>query len=122
MPIQPITVALSAGQKLDVLKRFRKRYGDEMAELEAKITEILTAVAEGEFMAQYVGEQPEVKELRARKAELEALELRRTYLSKLVERLDGVMPAQAAVHTPALAGDPEPGHRDSAMRPALRRY
>jgi hypothetical protein len=124
MPIQPITVALSSGQKVDVMKRFRKRYGDEMEKIEASITEIMTAVAEAEFMAQYVGEQPEVKELRARKTELEALEARRLYLSKLIDRLDGVIPAQHAVATPNLGNEHEQPQRerDTGLRPALRRY
>jgi hypothetical protein len=113
MPLQPLSVTLSDGQKIDVLKRFRKKYGDELATVEASVTEILTSIAEAEFMVQYVGEQPEVKDLRARKAELEQFEQRRQYLGKLIERLDGVIPQQPEVHA-SLAGS-------SAAGPAARR-
>ena len=116
MPAQPLAVTLSDGQKIDVLKRFRKKYGDELTALDAQVTEILTAIQEADFMVQYVGEQPEVKELRARKAELDALEARRIYLGKLLDRLDAVIPAQPEVHAPI------PNGSSSAQRPGLRRY
>ena len=118
MPAQPITVTLTDGQKLDVLKRLRKRYGDEVERVEASVVEILTAVAEAEFLTQYVGEQPEVKELRARKAELETLELRRQYLSKLIDRLDAVTPDQPDVKAPPPSGV----HPAQPARSGLRRY
>ena len=35
MPAQPLAVTLSDGQKIDVLKRFRKKYGDELGLLDA---------------------------------------------------------------------------------------
>ena len=118
MPAQPITVTLTDGQKLDVLKRLRKRYADEVERVEASVVEILTAVAEAEFLTQYVGEQPEVKELRARKAELETLELRRQYLSKLIDRLDAVTPDQPDVKAPPPSGV----HPAQPARSGLRRY
>jgi hypothetical protein len=116
MPAQPLSVTLSDGQKIDVLKRFRKKYGEELEKIETQVVEILTALQEADFMVQYVGEQPEVKELRARKSELEAHEARRLYLSKLIDRLDAVIPAQPEIHA-TLAGSSA-----SAARPGLRRY
>ncbi len=115
MPVQPLTVNLTDGQKIDVLKRFRKRYGDEVEKVEASLVEIMTALAEAEFVTQYVGEQPEVKELRSRKAEIDAFELRRQYLSKLIDRLDSVIPAQPEVHAPLPGGAPA-GGRGSGQR------
>jgi hypothetical protein len=116
MPAQPLSVTLSDGQKIDVLKRFRKKYGEELEKIEAQVVEILTALQEADFMVQYVGEQPEVKELRARKSELEAHEARRLYLSKLIDRLDAVIPSQPEIHA-TLAGSSA-----SAVRPGMRRY
>jgi hypothetical protein len=115
MPLQPLSATLTDGQKIDVLKRFRKRYGDELEKVENSLLEIMTALAEADFMVQYVGDQPEVRDLRARKAEIDALELRRQYLGKLIDRLDAVIPAQPEVHAP-LPGSSTPA------RPGLRRY
>ena len=117
MPAQPLAVTLSDGQKIDVLKRFRKKYGDELALLDAQQTEILTALQEADFMTQYVGEQPEVKEMRGRKAELDVIEARRQYLGKLIDRLDAVIPAQPDVHAPVPNGSTAGG-----ARPGMRRY
>lgn len=118
MPVQPLHVTLTDGQKIDVLKRFRKRYSDEVEKVEASLVEIMTAISEAEFVSQYVGEQPEVKELRVHKAELDTLEQRRQYLSKLIDRLDSVIPAQPEVHAP-LPGGAQAG---GGARPGLRRY
>lgn len=107
MPQPPITVTLSDWQKIEALKRVRERYQDELAKLEAEIGEILTAAAEADFLAQYLGDQPEVKDLRARRPEAEAKEKRRQYLIALIERLDAVIPKQPEVK-PSLAGGAKP--------------
>ena len=117
MPAQPLSVTLSDGQKIDVLKRYRKKYGDELAALDSQEIEILTAIQEADFMTQYVGEQPEVKELRARKTELDVIIARRQYLGKLIDRLDAVIPAQPEVHAPLPNSS-----ASSGARPGLRRY
>lgn len=95
MPLEPIDVELSNGQKLEVLKRFYARYHDELTELEDQIRAIKTALAEYEFLVQYLGAQPEVKELTARESELERLEARRTHIGKLIDRLAQSLPDQA---------------------------
>ena len=100
MPLQTITANLTEGQKIDVLKRFRRKYGEEIEKVEASLVEIMTAIAEADYMVQYVGEQPEVKELRSRKTEIDVLEARRQYLGKLIDRLDAVIPSQPEVHAP----------------------
>src|SRR5580693_4970467 len=97
MPLEPIKVNLSDGQKVSSLKRFQIKYRDEMTKIEIQIGEILTSLAEADFVAQYLGEQPEVMEMRARKAELDGLEKRRQYLGKLLERLDQCIPAQPEI-------------------------
>ncbi|MBN8526670.1 MAG: hypothetical protein J0M02_15155 [Planctomycetes bacterium] len=108
MPQPPLTVALTDWQKIEALKRVRERYQDELTKVEAEITDILTAAAEADFLAQYLGDQPEVKELRARKPDAEAKEKRRQYLIALIERLEAVIPKQPEVK-PALAGAAKPG-------------
>jgi hypothetical protein len=95
-----LAVTLSEAQRLEALKRLRKIYGDELAKVEAELTDILTAVAEAEYLVQYVGDQPEVKALRGRGSETERLEQRRQYLGKLIERLDAVTPQQKEVKAP----------------------
>jgi hypothetical protein len=100
MPLNPLTVTLSDGQKIAAMKRFRQRYADELAKLEASLTEIITNLAEADFLAQYLGEQPEIQELRAHKAEIEALETRRQRLGKIIERLDQYTPQQKSVNLP----------------------
>ncbi len=101
MPLQPISVELSNGQKLEVLKRFYKRYTGELTELEDQIREIKLALAEFEFVVQYLGEQSEVSELKAKQGELEKLEARRIHIGKLVERLEGSIPKQKGAERPA---------------------
>lgn len=96
----PITVTLTDWQKLEALKRVRERYVEELARIEAEITEILTACAEADHLAHYLGEQPEVTELRAKRPEAEVKEKRRQYLQKLVERLDQVIPKQPDIKVP----------------------
>jgi len=49
MALEPIKVELSNGQKVEVLKRFYKRYKDELTELEDEIRDIQTAIAEHEM-------------------------------------------------------------------------
>jgi predicted transcriptional regulator len=106
----PITVTLTEWQKLEALKRVRERYTEELAQIEAEITEILTACAEADHLVQYLGEQPEVLELRGKRPEAEAKEKRRQYVLKLVERLDQVIPKQPEVKTQVPgAGPGKPG-------------
>jgi hypothetical protein len=100
MPQPPIAVTLTDWQKIESLKRMRERYADELSKVEAEISEILTAVAEGDFLAQYLGDQPEVKDLRARRPDAEAKEKRRQYLLALIERLDAVIPKQSETKPP----------------------
>lgn len=100
MPLAPLVIALSDGQKIETLKRFRARYGEELKKVDVELTEVLTAIAEAEFLVAYLGEQPEVVELRARKPEAEKLERRRQYLGMIIERLDQVIPQQPAVTAP----------------------
>jgi hypothetical protein len=116
MPLQPLTVTLTDGQKLDVLKRFRKLYSDELAQVETQMTEILTAIAEADHLGQFLGDQPEVRALKAKQSELAALEQRRTYLGKLLDRLEAVTPAQADVKVPLPSGGAPP-RRGGAMPP-----
>jgi len=95
MPLDPIEVELSNGQKLEVLKRFRQQYLEELERLDHDIRDIKTALAEYEFVVQYLGEQPEVLELKGREEELAQLEKRRAYLGKLLDRLDQSLPKQS---------------------------
>ena len=121
MPIQPIVVTLSDGQMMETLKRFRAKYAEELEKLDVELTDILTALAEADFIAQYLGEQPEVKELRAKKAELEVKERRRDYLGKIIDRLDASIPQLPAVSVPVPnSGRPEAGGSGGAKQ--LRRY
>ena len=100
MPQPPLAVTLSDWQKIEALKRQRERYHEELQKVESEVTDILTACAEADFLAQYLGDQPEVKELRARKPEAETKEKRRQYLIALIERLDAVIPKQAEIKAP----------------------
>lgn len=109
MPQGPLIVTLTDWQKLEALKRVRERYGDELAKVEAEITEILTACAEGDHLVQFLGEQPEVAELRARRPEAETKEKRRQYLLKLIERLDQVIPKQPEVKAQIPGAGAKPG-------------
>jgi predicted DNA-binding antitoxin AbrB/MazE fold protein len=111
MPLPPISVTLTDGQKVEALKRIRERYVDELKKLETDVTEILTQVAEAEMLAAYLGEQPEVKELRQRVPELEKKQTRREHLGKLMDRLEQIIPKQAEVAVPPPAGGKAGGVR-----------
>jgi hypothetical protein len=91
---QPLAVTLSDGQKVEVLKRFRNRYGEKLKEVENELRDILNNLAEADFIAAYLGDQPEVAELRAKKADVEVLERRRQHLLKIIDRLDKYIPNQ----------------------------
>jgi len=119
MPLPPLSVTLSTGQQIEALKRFRNKYAEELTAVEAEMQDILLSCAESEFMAKYLGDQPEVVELRARKAELDAKEKRRQYLGMIVERLDAVLPKQAAVVVSPPAGG---GSASSKPAAGLKRY
>src|SRR4051812_34285042 len=110
MPLKQLNPALSDGQKVAVLKRFRAKYSDELEQLEVEMQEILTSLAEADFLAQDVGEQPEVLERRAKKSEVDVKEKRRQYLGKILERLDACIPEMKAVTVPPPAGK-APGRR-----------
>lgn len=121
MTLQPLTVTLSDGQKIAALKRLREVYQAQLAVIEAELGESLLAQAEAEFLAPYLGEQPEIKELRLQAADAAAKETRRQYLGKLVERLDQVIPVQQDVLVPLPTGAPVGGN--SGARPGpMRRY
>lgn len=115
MPLAPLVVALTDGQKVATLKRFKERYQEEVAKIESDMTDILTALAEADFLASYLGEQPEVVELRARRAELDKLEKRRAHIGALLDRLGQVIPKQAELHVAPPGGQ-------VAGKPGLRRY
>jgi hypothetical protein len=116
MPLPPLDVQLSNGQQIETLKRFRERYADELEKLEGEMKDILTARAEAEFISKYLGDQPEVVELRSRVKELDAKEKRRQYLGMIIDRLDAVLPKQAPVNMPVPGGD-------KGAKPAgVRRY
>ena len=100
MPQPPLAVTLTDWQKIEALKRARERYQEDLTKVESDLTDILTACAEADFIAQYLGDQPEVKEMRAKKPEAEAKEKRRQYLIALIERLDAVIPKQAEIKAP----------------------
>lgn len=104
MPLAPLSITLSDGQKLEALKRMRKHYQDAIEKITTELTDVLTAQAEAEFLAAYLGEQPEIKELRSGAAKAEELEKRRQYLARLIERLESVIPATTEVHAPAPTG------------------
>lgn len=95
MQLEPIEVHLTEGQKLEVLKRFRQRFLDELDQLDGAIRSIKIELAEFDFVVQYLGEQPEVLQLKDRADELVKLNQRRDHLGKLLGRLDQVLPKQA---------------------------
>ncbi|MBA3686287.1 MAG: hypothetical protein H0W72_13760 [Planctomycetes bacterium] len=101
MPLPPLSVTLSDGQKIEVLKRFRAKYAEELKALDAQLGEVLTHLAEAEYLAAFLGEQPEVIDLRKRKSEADVMEKRRQFLGKLIDRLDQIIPPQPAVAIPA---------------------
>lgn len=92
MSLPPLEVDLSDGEKLEALKRYRRRYGDELEQIESEMRAIKVNVAEYDFLKQYLGEQPEVKELLDEQGKLEQLEKRRQHVGMLVARLDQVIP------------------------------
>jgi predicted nuclease with TOPRIM domain len=94
MSLEPMQVELTAGQQIETLKRFRQQYQEKLEELERELTELLTANAESEFMAKYLGEQPEVTDLRVEADRIGKLEKRRQHLHMLIGRLDQVTPPQ----------------------------
>ncbi len=116
MPLAPLSVTLTDGQKLETLKRQRAQYADELAKTDVELGEILTQLAEADFLAAYLGEQPEITALRARKTDVEAKERRRQYLGKLMERLDQVIPQQPAVNAPV------PGGATTGKSAGLKKY
>ena len=121
MPPEPLTVTLTDGQKVEAMKRFRVKYADELTKVEGDLTDVLTALAEADFLAQYLGEQPEIVELRKRKPDVETLEKRRTYLRKIIERLDQYTPQLK----PVIVAPPNAGGSGAAaaQRPGgIKRY
>lgn len=121
MPLQPLTITLSDGQKVEALKRFRAKYHEEVERIESDLAEILTAVAEAEFLAQYIGEQPEVVSLKERKAEADKLEKRRQHIGLILDRLDQVIPKQQEVKVPVPSGA-RPGAAAPPPGSGIRRY
>lgn len=122
MPLSPLTVTLSDGQKIEAMKRLRTRYAGQLAEVEEQLVQILTSLQEAEFLSQYVGDQPEIVELRQRQGDCDKLEKRRAYLAALIERLDAYTPKQAEVK-PSLGGEasrPAPGQAGKPT--SFRRY
>ena len=97
MPLPPLSVLLSNGQKTEAMKLFRRRYAEELEQTEARLTELMINQQTAEFLAQYIGEQPELVELKAGAEEMAKLEKRRQYLSALIERLDAYTPKQPEV-------------------------
>ena len=101
MPVDPVTVVLSDGEKIEVLKRFRQKYAEEVLSLEGELQEYLRFHAEADFLIQYLGEQPEVLELRSHDEEIQTREQRRQHLTAIIERLDQVIPKQGDVEVQA---------------------
>jgi len=104
MPLQPLVIQLSEGQKKEAMKRFRAKYAEELIKVEADLSDVLTAIAEAEYLAQFLGEQPEIKDLKKRQAEIETLQQRRLYLGKIIERLDQVTPQDKPLSAPVPSG------------------
>lgn len=122
MPLQPLTVALTDGQKVEVMKRFRAKYAEDLTKVESDLTDVLTAIAEADFLVQYLGEQPELKELKKRQAEVDTLQQRRIYLSKIIERLDQYTPQVKPVTVAAPAGTPGNPGGAGAKPGGIKRY
>jgi hypothetical protein len=116
-----LTVTLTDGQKAEVMKRFRAKYAEDLTKVESDLTDVLTAIAEADYLVQYLGEQPELKELKKRQAEVDALQARRVYLGKIIERLDQYTPQLKPVTVAAPAGSP--GNPGGAAKPGgIKRY
>ena len=94
MPLEPIQVHLTDGEKIEVLKRFQQSYKAEMDELVAKLETHLRSHAEADFVAQYLGEQPEVLSLKSNQEEVAKLEQRRQHIAVIIDRLAQVIPKQ----------------------------
>jgi hypothetical protein len=104
MPLAPLSVTLTDWQKVEAIKRFRQKYATELTEVEAKLTALLLATAEAEFLMQYLGEQPELKEARSKREETETLSRRRDYLGQVIDRLDHIMPKMQDITAPLPTG------------------
>ncbi|GDY12550.1 hypothetical protein LBMAG53_14280 [Planctomycetota bacterium] len=110
MPQPPMSVSLSEGQKIESLKRFREQYDEELKKIEAELLTILTQHAEADYLASYLGEQPEVIKLRERAEDAAKLEKRRQHVIKLIDRLDQVIPQQPEAKFNLTGGGPaKPG-------------
>ncbi len=114
-----LTVTLSDGQKIEAMKRFRARYAEELTKLDVELTEILTGIAEADFLAQYLGDQPEITEMRKRKEGADKLQKRRTYLIKIIARLDEYIPQQKPVASVLPTGS---AGAAGQQRPTIKRY
>lgn len=91
MPLPPLHVSLTDAEKIEVVKRTRGQYQAELTRVEDELTAILRSKEEADFLAQYIGEQPEVVALRQDPAKVETLNKRRQYLGMILERLDAVI-------------------------------
>jgi hypothetical protein len=105
---------------METLKRFRTRYQEELSKVELELTDILTHLAEADFIGAYLGDQPEVTELRIRKADVENLERRRQHIGMILDRLDQVIPKQSSVQVPAPGAAGPAGSRPAGGN--IRRY
>jgi hypothetical protein len=122
MPDEPLTITLTDGQKIETLKRFRVRYAEELVKVEVELMEILTSIAEADFLAQYLGEQPEIIEMRKRKDDADRLHKRRHYLIKIIARLDEYTPQQKPISASAPTGGAGAAGGQAARPGNLKRY
>ena len=122
MPLPPLTVTLTEGQKVEAMKRFREQYAEDLTKVESELTDILTAIAEADHLTQYLGDQPELKELKKRQGEVEALQARRVYLGKIIERLDQYTPQVKPVAVPSLGGGPAGSAGAAKPGGGIKRY
>lgn len=105
------------------MKRFRAKYAEDLTKVESDLTDVLTAIAEADYLVQYLGEQPELKELKKRQAEVDTLQQRRVYLGKIIERLDQYTPPVKPVTVAAPAGSPgNPGGASAKPGGGIKRY
>jgi hypothetical protein len=116
MSSQPLAVTLSDGQKIEALKRFRDEYQEALNGIETELTDLLTKLAEADFLASYIGEQAEVQKLRERKGEVETLERRRQHLLKIIDRLNQVIPPQPEAKFPLGGGKTAPAAPSGGLR------
>ena len=101
MPLEPLQVSLTSGEQIEVLKRFQQQYTEELEKVDGEILEILRGAAEAEFLQQYIGEQPDVVELRGDQAKLAQLQERRNHIGAILDRLAATIPQQQAVEVKA---------------------